>query len=336
MYKTRYSIWDEKEFPGFTGFLSNLYNTSMNNFYKKTVKEEKYDKKEIKQEASILEDYIKDIEYYYVSLLKLGFITKQNYDNVLKQLESLHYIKVFPKNQRSLYGLSNYNPRHIVINPDLKPEFGFSIDCVRQMCISHELGHIINMSWWRDAREYGDELYNDPRVRTILKNMNLDDPKYLKYGFSLLDEVVVQEAAEAVTYRMANKPRPSKEYRTDKAIFKHNPYLTNYALYGELQEFAIKFARSLDFVNTESTDTDQDVLTKLARRSFDKNFISRIKYEIDNNTSKKDNLIIMLACMGSIKAATYKILNLEKDERELDTMMYTDSFNKAAKSTIKR
>ena len=166
--------------------------------------------------------------------------------------------------------------------------------------------------------------------------MNLDDPKYLKYGFSLLDEVVVQEAAEAVTYRMANRPRPNKEYRTDKAIFKHNPYLTNYALYGELQEFAIKFARSLDFVNASSHDTDQDVLTKLARRSFDSNFIKRIKSEIENNPDKKDNLIIMLACMGSIKAATYKILNLEKDNRKLDTMMYTASFNKAAKSTIKR
>ena len=51
MYKTRYSFWNEQEFPGFTGFLRNLYSTSMNNFYNKTVKEEKYSKKEIKDEA---------------------------------------------------------------------------------------------------------------------------------------------------------------------------------------------------------------------------------------------------------------------------------------------
>ena len=97
MYSTRYSFWNEREFPGFTSSLNNLYNSSKKYFLEKTVNEFKYSKEEKEYELEMIDKYIKDLEYYYVSMLKLGVITKQNYDNVLTQLKSILYIKMMEK-----------------------------------------------------------------------------------------------------------------------------------------------------------------------------------------------------------------------------------------------
>ena len=328
MYKTRYSFWTEREFPGFENFLKDLYMTSEVYFTEVTAKEFPYTKNEYDYELGMIENYIGDIEYHYASMFKLGVITKKNYDNILNRIKSLHMIKMMPKDNRKLYGLTYEN--QISINPDLTARYGLSEDCFKQMCLSHELGHIINGAWYDDSVAFSKELYKSPRVRSILRNMDLDDPKYLQFGFSLIDEVTTQEVAERVTYRMANRNRPPKEYRRDKAIFNHNPYITNYAIYGELQEFAIHFARSLNCFGVNPTDSDDEALLKLARRTFDKDFIQIIKKEILANPKKQDEFIIMLACMGKIKAATYQVLGLNRDNKSLNVNLYANSFYKVA------
>lgn len=330
MDKSNAYIWNEKDFPGFSNFLKDLHYKSKKNFLTNTVKNSKYNKKEIDQELKMIDTFMRDFEYHYASMLKMGFVTKSNYDNILKRFKELSLVVIMPKEKRNLYGLTYRG--QISINPDLGANHGFSEEAFKQLCISHELGHIINKAWLDDSRTFSKKLYDDPRVRILLKNMGLDDPKYIEFGFSLLDEVVVQEVAERVAYRKDNKPRPSKEYRTDKRIFNHNPYLTNYALYGELQEFAINFGRSLTFLGVTNSDTDEDVLLKLARASFNNDFIKRVRREMLTNLESLDNFVIMLACMGKIKASTYQILGLDNSNKNLDVTSYKDSFLKTAEA----
>ena len=156
---------------------------------------------------------------------------------------------------------------------------------------------------------------------------------YLEYGFSLLDEVVAEETAEKVTYFLSRKDRPKKEVRRDKAVFNYQPYSTNYVFYGELQDIAIRFARTLSFLNIERQDSDDDVLMKLIQASFSPNFIQMIRQELISFPNKLDSFVVLLGCMGRIREATYHVLGLSADQKPLDVTAYLDCFERYSKQT---
>ena len=89
MYRCRYTFWDEKNFPGFKQALSDLYDRSINNYYK-----EKHDPRNQKRDLECLNKIFPLIEYYYVSLIKLGYVDKKNYFNVLNQLKGIECISI--------------------------------------------------------------------------------------------------------------------------------------------------------------------------------------------------------------------------------------------------
>ena len=112
MYKCRYTFWDEKHFPGFTKALSDLYDRSINNYYK-----EKHDSKNRRRDLNAIYDVFPLIEYYYVSLIKLGFVDKKNYFNILNQLKSIESIGLLKPG--AVRGLTIGNK--IQINPEQQP-----------------------------------------------------------------------------------------------------------------------------------------------------------------------------------------------------------------------
>ena len=248
------------------------------------------------KDMKMISTFMHDLEYYYRSLFDLEIVTTKNSSTILEQLKSIDVVKILPQDQRSFYGLT-YR-KQISINPDIQADCGLDEEAFKQLAVSHELGHILN-------------------------------------GFWLVDEVVSQEVAEKVAYRKANKKRPSYEYRRDKAIFNYRPYLTNYILYGELQEFAIQFARSIPCIDCTKQDSDEDVLLKLVRRSFSPDFIKNIRLDYFHTPEKMDDFIIMLACMGRIRDATYQVLGSNRTSKDLNVNPYISSFQMSAKNSCK-
>lgn len=319
MYKTKYTFWNKNSFDGFVDALNELYENSRNH-YINTHKEVK------ENELKMFDVFMKGLENYYASLITSGIVNNSNYINVLNQLKSISLIIILPEAKRNLYGVTlGYQ---IAINPEIGSKDEYNETFMKQLCISHEIGHVINNKWTKDTKSLSKRLYEDSRVKAILEKIDADDPKYLQFGFSLLDEVVAEEAAEYTTYRLNKMKRPNKELRRDKKIFNHNPYLTNYILYGELQELALSFSKSMDCIRTTKNSSDDDVMFRLVCKSFNDEFLKDIEKELVNSDTKKlEKLITMIACMGKIKAATYEVVGINKNKENIDVGKYVDIFN---------
>ncbi len=300
MYQIQYSIWNEKDFPGFQKKLVDLEEVSKA-YYRDTAGGNL-------AEAHSIDTFLHDFEYYYLALFKAHLITKENFRNVLDQIKKVVAVKVLPKDARKYFALTYQN--QIYINPDLKPVRSLTPDDMHLMVHSHELGHVINNQWVDASFHYANTLYQNPRVQGILRNMGLSSASYLKDGFCLLDEVVVQDVAERVTYLKKGQARPLMESRNDKAIFGLNSYRTNFNLYGEFQEIAVRFARTLSFLHCEAQDSDDEVLRKLDIAAFRGDFVARIERELEFHPDKIDSFVILLATMGKIKDSTYQIIGL--------------------------
>ena len=319
MVRLRYSFWDDSHFPGFSQSFYDLSRRS----------EAKYQECLLHGENStfdgdVLNTFLGDLESFYATLFPLNIITKHNFSSILKQMKSVHCIHLLPVGERKYYGLTYRNS--IFMNPDIKAKYHLSENELKQMCISHELSHILNRCWEDDQKLFCKKLSKDPTVQGILKNMGLENAYYLDYGFSFLDELIAQETAERVTYHLYQKNRPKKEYRCDKAIFQQEPYVTNYTFYGELQSIGTAFARSLKFLNISSQDSDEDALLKLLQSSFSSDFIRNIQKEVMSQPDEFDSFIVLLACMGRIREATYHVLGLSADSKTLNVNPYVSIF----------
>lgn len=321
MYQCRYSFWDDRQFPNFKNHLNTLERESKK-YYKNHVPDG-ISQQELNNGSELIQTFLSDYEFYLLALLRLGIATNDNFSTIFESLKKLSLIKVLPPDFRKYYGLTVNHK--ISINSHIPPKGDLNDSSMKQLIISHELGHIINEAWIQDAKQFARELYQMPRVKSILQNMGLDSSYYLECGFSFIDEVVAEEVAERVSYYSMQRERPPMEYRQDKAIFNYQPYLTNYAFYGEFQESAISFARSLHFLRCRKDQSSDAVMKRLVIHSFDKNFIRDMKQEILSSPDKLDDFIIMLACMGKMKDATYQILGLSANQTSLDVRGYADS-----------
>ncbi len=322
----QYPIWNKKYFAGFPEKMDELYKKSMNYYHNRLDEGVLYslDDKDMDEEA--IYAFFPSLEYYFASLFELGLITKHNFPTVLEQIESIRLVKVLPYRERNYYGLTAN--REISFDSSMYGIFGFSKEEFRELIIAHEMGHILNYHWADEKDAFCDRLYQVDSVKRLLNKMNLGDAKYLRSGFSLLDEVIAEEIAEEVTYKLAKKKRPIKEIRNDKEIFNYQEYSTNFLLYGEMQDFGEKFARELSFLNIQESDTDSQVLKKLARESFDKDFIKNFEMEFMNHPENVEFLAVLLACMGRIKEATYHRIGLSNDNKGLDVTSYVRIFNR--------
>ena len=203
MYRFKYTFWDENRFPGFRESISNLYDTCINH-YKNTCKKKDF-------ELKMFDTFFNDLENYFRVLITNGIVTQKNFVNILEQLKKLDLVVLLPKSKRNFYGV-NFGYQ-IAINPEIEGMDEYSEDFMKQLVVSHELGHLINNKWVVDTKELSKRLYKDPVVSKTLKSIDAGSYKYIQAGFSLLDEVVAEEAAEEVTYFLYKKKRPKKEIR---------------------------------------------------------------------------------------------------------------------------
>lgn len=324
MYQSRYSFWDEKKFPGFQEAMQNLYNRSVQYYYKNNMNGN-VDLATKKADLKKIGDFCSALEYYYVSLIKLGIVTKQNYGNVLYMLSHIDTVRLFFEKKQEIYAITNGG--NVSVNTKGIHVRNFSTDVSFQMIVSHELGHIINNSWLEDARAVSKYLFYDRECHEMLKRYGFDDLKNIFFGFILIDEGVSQECAERVTYREIHEKRPPYVWMKKPKVLSESAFLTNFNLYEEFQEIVVKFAKCLHFVGCSQTDDFNEVLEKLAKKSFRRDFIFQIWKEIKDDSEKKCDFALMLACMGKIKDGSYANFGMGDKKSNQNITSFLNSFN---------
>lgn len=313
MYKCRYTFWDEKHFPGFTKALSDLYDRSINNYYK-----EKHDPKNRRRDLNAIYDVFPLIEYYYVSLIKLGFVDKKNYFNILNQLKSIESIGLLKPG--AVRGLTIGNK--IQINPEQQPMDDLTSSEMFDLTVFHELGHIINLSWENDYQQLCDRLFNNMEIRKKLKKFGINSKTDLVNGFVLLEDVIVEEVAEEVLYRSKDEARPGFYTHTHND-FPGVEYRSNYAMYTIFQELGMNFFRAFKFTDCLGEKTISGVLKKGSTKAFYRDFISKVEEEICTDINNMSDFALMLGCLGKIKNASYAGFGLAvKDDKKNNSYYY--------------
>lgn len=304
MYKCRYTFWDDKNFPGFKDALSDLYDRSIQEYNR-----EKHDLKDKKRDIECLNKVFPLIEYYYVSLIKLGYVDKKNYFNILNQLKSIDSIGIL--NPGKLRGVTvgkkiSVNPVSTAFN-DLTGEEMF------RLTIFHELGHIICESFNKDAANLCERLCNNSKIKNRLNEFGITNKNILLNGFVLLEDVLVNEVAEDVLYRSKESLRPGFCYYKNDS-FPGVKYRSNYNLYTLFQELGLKFFSCFKFIDCFREATVTDALKKSSVKGFYSNFVNNIENEISSDSDKMSDFALMLGCLGKVKNACYSNFGLGVEE----------------------
>lgn len=229
--------------------------------------------------------YLEDYLYYY------EFFYPKQFDSIFKNLrEHLDVIAVLPRKRRGIYGEYVEKDNLVYINPELGNSSTLTSKERTRLYICHELGHIQNHEWILTGVDY---------VNKEGESFNTRQTMY--EGLSLLDEATTQERAEAITYYFSGKKRPNLASRCGR-LFDGEPYSSNFDYYGELEEPAIAFGKTLRGIG--SSKTSQDIIHRLSIRTLDKEFVRKIfyEYQVDGHL---DELYLLLAYMGIIKRASY-------------------------------
>ena len=327
MYKCRYTFWDDKNFPGFREALSDLYDRSIANY----LYDENHPKKDHKRDLDCITKIFPLLEYYYVSLIKLGFVDKKNYFNILNNLKNIDYISILiPGNVRGVV-VNN----KVFINSSIKPFDDFSGDDMLKLTVFHELGHILNNGWSMDVEHLCSKLFNNKEVQNKLRNYGICSKNDLVNGFILLEDVIVEEAAEEVFYRSKETERPPFMYY--KSLnFPGVQYRSNYVYYKMFQELALKFFRCLKTCDCFQEKTVTSALKKCCIKAFGPNFIKNIDSEISSDNDSISDFALLLGCLGKIKNANYSDFGLGIKSDEDENSYYYNLFSQAVNSRIIR
>jgi hypothetical protein len=321
MYKCYYGCWNEKSFSGFKKSLEKLNSDSKNLYDIYKIGRPIEDKK---RDYMMIDTACTDLENYVISLVQLKIINNFNINMVVGQLMKITDFNILYKDDK-YYGLTtNYQ---ISLNPNIPPIKEFDEEAMKQLVISHELGHIINNMWDNDMKLFVRELFNNTKVRENLRTFGLDEEINLIDGFNLLDEVISEDLAERVTFYRMRKDRPERIVKNDKAIFDHKAYRSNFVLYGEFQDIAIKFCKTLDSIVTDKEASYDDILKKLDILAFNNQLIYNIRNEVMNKEYLIEDFALMLACMGKMKRATYTVIGLAPKKNNVNVTRFVDLFN---------
>lgn len=317
MYRCKYNFWnDNKAFVGFQDALSNTYDRS----YIECINDSKS-----KNYVSVLAEIMPLIEDYYASIIKMGYVDKRNFNDVLKRLKSIDKIIMF-NNNLGLRGVTINNT--VSINPIKKSLNDVNREDMFKLTVFHELGHIICNSWTEDENNLCDKLFNDPIINNHLKKYGINSKSDLCGGLILLEDVLVEEAAEDALYR--NEKRPSFTFRECDAL-PGVQYKSNYSLYGVFHELAMKYLRCFEFLDVKDETTISAVVKKGTINGFSSDFIKRQENEIMVDYNKCKDFALMLGCLGKIKNAYYSDFGMGTMSDTRSNLMYYNMFNSLAK-----
>lgn len=255
-----------------------------------------------------LEDYL----FYYDQFYPNSF------DSIFHNLQNkLDIITVLPLKKRRIYGEFKSDQKTVFIRPNFEASASLTGLERTRLYMCHELGHIINSDWMNCVE------------RHIRKSNETGEILQLMYdGFSLLDESTTQNRAEAITYYFSKKQRGSLAgYRG--RLFDGETYRSNFDYYGEFQEPAISFSKTLRGNGGASTN-DDDAMRLLSIRTLDGRFVDKVfnEYEKDGHLS---DLYTMMAFLGIIKNASYAVFGYEDKKYISESKLAKDEFMKMAK-----
>lgn len=266
--------------------------------------------KEIREK---LPELINDVEEFFAQAIKLGYINKGNIGQILNKLKDknngFRCIKVLP--EKGLYGRSvddvieiNTNMTRHPNSPKLTPKE------ITMLYMFHEMGHkIINLSKSVTIDTY------IATVEQMLRNKGVNTPdvdfkEVIPNGFLMMEEALVQELAEQLTYSATNKIRP--EYRLRNEIASIQPHgfetcdvQTNLDFYGLFQEPTINFGKTLRGCYTlDSSRTD--ILSNMIAKAINTNFVDEVIKEYNHGDGKLyQDLFQTLRAMGFIQMQKY-------------------------------
>lgn len=315
MHDFYYSFWDEKRFPGFRRAILELEKRSIIKFNSSS-----HTLLEKRQYKKMLNQSLDNIEKYFCALVRKKYIKNSNYMDCLNQIKTINSIDFMNNKDREVYDAYTLG-NDIYLNPnynDMK-DLNHNDTFLRITC--HEFTHHMNSFWKEDRNDFCVRM--ESKYKKTLQKYGLDDVESLRMGIELLGEVIAEDISEEISYGFAKKRRPDfRLMKKEKMYGKTETFVSNYYVYQELQEVANKFACCLDFIK-DSGDISTNI-RKLSEEALFKDFISKIE------AVESEDLIIMLACMGKIKEASYTASGLT-DLGDCDVRRYLNTFNYLAR-----
>lgn len=268
-----------------------------------------------------LQELIKDVEEFFYTGIKEGLINKNNLGRILASLKDkdsgMRVIE--PIDREGIYGKSVGNKVQINLGMTKHPNSPqLSAKDVRRLYIFHEIGHkIINISDnYLETNRYTNTL------EKILKNKGIDGPD-LSYsgsvynGLLMIEECLVQEMAEILTYSSVNKKRPNFRYQHEIASLQKNGFedcvvKTNLDFYGLFQTPTINLGRTIRGCSTSSS-TDTEVLHNMIKKALNKNFTEELFREYNQGDGRLYyDLFLTLRSMGFIQIQKYATFGQEE------------------------
>lgn len=225
------------------------------------------------------------LNYYYVK-------DKKNFPNIFIAISKLDSISVLNDEDRGIYGITNHD-NTIQISPILSGNENLTAEQRTRLYVAHELGHMVNKEWTKQIRIFMNK--ND--------KLNIREKGLFYEGFSLINEATTQDRAEDIAYFYASQQRPGLRFcRDPRGMYSGERYKANYDFYGELQEPAIIFARTLRGIG--KIGNDNEAMRALSRRALEPNFVNTVINEYQRD-GQINNLYNEMIYMGLIKRASY-------------------------------
>lgn len=246
-------------------------------------------------------EYVRDLEKSLVGLIDLGYVTTNNLELVKRTYMGLDTIGLLNSSHRGrIYGVTNQN--RIEINPNLCGSSTLTSTERTLLYVCHEMGHRFHFKW-TDPKNLNGMMKN-PKVQEIYQKLSSENQIFIYNGYDLLDEVLTQDRAEEIAYYFAGKQRPPLTPKMSR-LFNRRPFRTNFDYYGELQEPAILFGKTLKGISKDTSKT----LKTLSRAALDDNFTKKIENEYRSKNAL-DDLFVLIHSMGVIKEASYEVFGM--------------------------
>lgn len=270
-------------------------------------------------------EYVQDLEKYLIGLINLGYVTTDNVNLVKDSFKNLDTIGLLNSSYHGgIYGITD--SRRIEINPNLRNSNTLSASERTLLYISHEMGHRLHFGWSNRMQLNG--MLADSQIKDCYRKLPNQEQMYIYSGFDMLDEALAQDRAEEIAYYFANRVRPQLSLRSTY-LFNKKPFKTNYDYYGEFQELAIKFGKTLRNI----TKDDSKVLKQLGQTAIDNDFVKKIEYEYRSNNNLID-LFALIHAMGTIKEAAYEVFGMGTRNTILKSARALETFNSITNKII--
>lgn len=271
-------------------YIEILINNSRTNFQQQVrngeVRDTEHDSDALAGCIQNLEEYI---HYNYQK-------SPKTFNHVINAtINNVRTISVLPNNKRGIYGETQVENKMIYINPDIPNSRNLTGEERTRLYMAHELGHVINDVWMKKVIEYCNQNIRQGRLTQEHAQLIYD-------GFSMLDEATTQDRAEEFVYELSGKRRPQLASYRNGNLFDGQPYQSNFDFYGELQEPATMFARTLRGIGKENDDIR--ALDMLSERAMSPKFFNIILNEYSRD-GQMPAFIQEAQYMGLLKRVSY-------------------------------